>query len=294
MTSIFGTDPPTVDRIDTDTGPLQLMVAVSVTVPCVITQVRYYVASTALATAVSGSLPYQVWRDSEPDSVVTGTMTVPGTVGWITGTLSTPLQIPAGRRVAVAVSLPATSPLPYGSTNTVFPLSSALMTAHGSWYDYDASTLVVTDPRAATTRALRATNYLIDLEVAVSEMVNLDPGDMLVGDTLLVRRNIRGDVTAITPITDAYTVAMDVTGGPLDGTNVDVWVPDTTAGLASADMVLLKEVADPAVPSLHDNTADGSVWCYNGGGIYTCVVDGTTWRKDAKTTRVNTPTLVPH
>lgn len=296
MTNLFGTAAPTVTSIDADTGPLQILLAVSVAVPCVVTHARYYVASADLAAEISGSLPFQVWRSGEPDSVVTGTHTIPGTVGWVDTELSPHLQLPAGRRVGVAISLPATTPLSYGSSPSVFPRSNALMVAHGCDYVYQAGTIVSTDPMSPSTGVGITTNYMIDLEVAVSEMVNLDPGDLAVSDVIEVHRNIRGTVVSVTPITDAITVNLTVEGGPLDGTDVDVWVPDTTAGLAAADMELQKEIADPVIPSFHQAASGGggddSIWSYIGGGVYLCVQDGTSFSVGARTTRIATPSLV--
>jgi hypothetical protein len=262
----------------------------------VVTHARYYVASANLAADISGSLPFQVWRDGEPDSVVTGTHTIPGTVGWVETELSPHLQLPTDRKVCVAVSLPASSPLSYGSAQAVFPVTNALMYGIGNWYEYRSSTIVNFDPSTASHHTLGPTSYLIDLEVAVSEMVNLDPGDLQVGDDILVRRNISGTVNTVTPITDAITANVLVSGGPLDGTSVDVWLPDTVAGLAAADMELQKEIPDPVIPSFHQadsgDGGDDSIWSYIGGGVYLCVQDGTSFSVGARTTRIATPSLV--
>lgn len=295
MTSLFGSAIPASGFVSGDAGPLQLMVAVSMSAPSVITHVRYYVTSTSLATELSGTLPYQVWRTGEPLSAVTGNLTIPGALGWVDDELSTPLQVPTGRRVCVAVSMNPAVSLSAAETPYVFPRFNALITGHGSYFSFNSNTILVTNPDAGD-HVFDRTNYYIDVEAAVSEMVNLAPGDMTVGDDITVRRNTSGTVTAITPITDALTVAVDVVGGPLDGTNVDVWIPDTAAGLAAADMKLLKELPDPGIGSEWQaqtfTGGDGSLWVYIGGGQYSCFQDGTSFQEGAKTTRADTPSLI--
>ena len=287
MTNVFGSGAPQVDAIDeSDTGPLQLGHAFSAATPCVVTHIRYYVATATMAANTAGSLPFYVWREGEPDSTVTGSLTIPASVGWVTTELSPHLFVPADRRFGAAVALPSGTQS-YGAGFQALPESNKLLTVEGGTFLYDSGPL---NPYAFG--GLLGTSYLIDVEVAVSEMVHLAPASMADGDTLQIERVISGVVNTggITPVTDAYTVNLHVTGGPLDGTDVDVWVPDTENGLASAAMVLLKELPDPDVGSLWQ-ASDGSLWVYQGGAVYDCFAPGTTFPEGSKTSRAATPSL---
>jgi hypothetical protein len=170
----------------------------------------------------------------------------------------------------------------------VLPAQSSLIQLPGSKYLYSAGDFNAYDVDSWAF----STSYLIDVEASVSEMVNLAPASMAEGDVLQIRRTTNGTVNpgGITPITDAYTVNIHVDGGPLDGEDVDVWVPDTEDGLAAASMQLLKEVDAPDLLSLWE-ASDGSVWAYVGGGVYDCLIGGTTYPADSKTTRAATPSL---
>jgi hypothetical protein len=288
MTNVFGSGAPAISSVDeADTGPLQLGHRFTTSTSCVITHVRYYVATATMAGNTSGALPFYAWRVGEPDSTVTGTLTIPGSVGWVTEELSPHLFIPADRRFGIAVSLPSGT-ISYGVGFGVLPRSSRLLQCEGSNFLYD------NDPINAYSglNGVLGTSYLIDVEVAVSEMVNLAPDDLTDGDVVQIRRTINGTVNSITPITDAYTVNVHVDGGPLDGEDVDVWVPDTVNGLAAADMQLLKEVDAPDLLSRWE-ASDGSLWAYVGGGVYDCLISGTSYPADSKTTRASTPSLSP-
>lgn len=290
MTNVFGSGAPALTAVDVDdAGPLQLGHAFVVAVPCVVTHMRFYVASLTVDTETSGSLPFYVWLQGDPDSIVTGTLTIPtDTLGWVTAELSPHLFVPAGRYFGAAVDLPTVDPISYGYAYQQLPTSNKLITAQGSAFDYSATHF---DPYDSHVDGWSLdTSYLIDVEVAVSEMVNLNPASLAEDDVIQVRRTTNGVVNTITPITDAYTVNVTVTGGPLDGTDVDVWVPDTVEGLAAADMQLFKEVADPDVGSLWE-ASDTSLWVYQGGGVYDCFSPGTAFAEGSKTSRAATPSL---
>lgn len=285
MTSVFGGGAPTITSIDeADTGPLQLGHAFTVAAPCMVTHIRYYVATTTMAANTGGSMAYQVWRRGEPDSTVTGSLTIPASVGWVTHELSPHLFVPADREFSAAVSLPSGT-ISYGSGTQVLPASNKLIVASGSRFEYSGTPI-----SAYEIDWTLGTSYLIDVEVAVSEMVHLDPAVLAVADVIQVRRTTNGTVNTITPITDALTVNVTVSGGPLDGTDVDVWIPDTTNGLAQADMELLKELDDPDVGTEWESS-DGAKWVYQGGAIYVCFSPGTTFAEGSKTSRADTPSL---
>jgi len=290
VTNVFGSGAPTLTAVDTDDlGPLQLGHAFVVSVPCVVTHMRYYVASLTVDTETSGSLPYYVWLQGDPASIVTGTLTIPtDTLGWVTAELSPHLFVPADRFFGAAVHLPTVTPISYGYGYQQLPASNRLITAQASQFSYSATHFDPYDD--PVDQWSLDTSYLIDVEVAVSEMVHLDPTLLAADDVIQVRRTTNGTVLSITPITDAYTVSMTVTGGPLDGTDVDVWVPDTVEGLAAADMQLFKEVADPDVGSRWQ-ASDTSLWVYQGGGVYDCFSPGTAFAEGSKTSRAATPSL---
>ena len=289
MTNVFGSGAPPVSSVsESDTGPLQLGHAFTVAAPCIVTHVRYYVATTTMSANLSGSLPFHVWRQGEPDSMVSGALTIPAAVGWVSEEQSPHLFVPAYRAFAVDVSMPSGT-ISYGAGYLALPASNRLLAADGSHFVYSGS---VPDPYTNLDGWSLGTSYLIDVEVAVSEMVNLAPDDLTDGDVVQIRRTINGTVNSITPITDAYTVNVHVDGGPLDGEDVDVWVPDTVNGLAAADMQLLKEVDAPDLLSRWE-ASDGSLWAYVGGGVYDCLISGTSYPADSKTTRASTPSLSP-
>jgi hypothetical protein len=289
MTNVFGSAAPDISIVADDTvvGGLQIGHAFVVDVPCVVTHVRYYVADPVMATRTGGSLDYYVWRQGEPGTTITGSLTIPGSIGWVTDELSPHLTIPAGRRFAAAVSF-AAGPQSYGASYAALPAQRSLIQLPGSKYLYSAGTFNAYDVDSWAF----TTSYLIDVEVAVSEMVNLAPADMADGDVLQIRRTINGSVNSISAITDAYTVNLHVSGGPLDGEDVDVWVPDTANGLAAADMQLLKEVPDSPFGSQWESS-DGALWVYQGGGVYDCFSRGSSFPEGAKTTRAATPSLTP-
>lgn len=298
MTNLYGSAAPTPLVVPAeDDGPIQLGTAFSVGVPCVITHIRYYVASTALAAATGGNVDYQVWRDGEAASAVRGTLTIPGALGWVTDELSPHLSLPVAKWAGAFLSMPTGTNLPYGVGIGALPRTTALMTAEGTKYFPALGTPVVDVDPNEVGNCINEFSFYVDLEVAVSEFINLDPAALAVDDPILVRRNITGTVTAITPITDALTVAVDVAGGPLDGTNIDVWIPDTAAGLAAADMKLLKELPDPPIGSEWQAAigggGDGSLWVYHGGGVYGCFADGSSFREGSHTDRAATPSLIP-
>jgi hypothetical protein len=81
-----------------------------------------------------------------------------------------------------------------------------------------------------------------------------------------------------------------VAGGPLDGTSIDVWLPDTVEGLASATMKLYRETDDPDLLTLWES-ADGAVWVYQGAGAYMCVFRSALFAEGSKTRRIDTPSL---
>ena len=293
MTNVFGSAPPPVQATFTDDlGHLQLAHIFTSAVPAVVTHVRYYVASTSLAAEVSGTAPVQVWLLGDPDTVVTETLTIPAVIGWVDVELTTPLNAPSGRQIVVAVSLDD-SPQSYGLIYNTLPVAAGVLTCVGSTFAYQTDPLSTTNAYTLPTGALR-TSYLIDLEVSVSELIIPDPLDLAADDVIEINSHVRGVVNTVTPITDALTVNITVEGGPLDGTDVDYWVPDTAEGLAAADMQLYQEVDDPAVPSLHQNTADDSIWSYIGGGVYLCVVAGSSFAVLSQTTRAETPTLTEY
>ncbi len=289
MTNVFGSGPPAISSIDeADTGPLHLGQAFMVSAPCVVTHVRYYVATATMAANTGGALDFRVWRQGEPGSTVTGSLTIPAAVGWVTAAVSPPLFVPADRAFAASVSL-GSGLQSYGAGFQALPASSRLLACSGSRYEYSGYPL---SPYSNLASWGLGTSYLIDVEVAVSEMVHIDPASIAEGDVLQVRRTINGTVNAggITPADGAYTVNLRVDGGPLDGEDVDVWIPDTADGLASADMVLLKEVDAPDLLSRWE-ASDGSLWVFVGGGVYDCAISGTSYPADAKTTRADTPSL---
>lgn len=288
MTNVFGSGAPVISSVsEADTGPLQLGHAFTTVVPCVVTHIRYYVATVTMAANTGGALAYYVWREGEPDSTITGSLTIPATVGWVTDELSSPLFIPAGRPFGAGVSL-ATGTQSYGAGFQILPASTDLLTCLASRYEYTATEF---SPYSNLTTWSLGTNYLIDVEVAVSEMVHLAPADIAEDDVLQIRRTINGTVNSVTTITDAYTVNLTVDGGPLAGTAVDVWVPDTNDGLLSANMEVLKELPDPDIGSRWESD-DGARWVYQGGGVYDCFYPGTTYPRDSKTSRADTPSLL--
>lgn len=289
MTNVFGSGAPPISSVtESDTGPLQLGHAFTVAAPCIVTHVRYYVATTTMSANLSGSLPFYVWRQGEPDSTVSGALTIPAAVGWVSEELSPHLFVPADRAFGIGASLSAGTQS-YGAGFQSLPASNRLVSCSGSRYEYTGTEF---NPYSNLASWVLGTNYLIDVEVAVSEMVNLAPDDLTDGDVVQIRRTINGTVNSITPITDAYTVNVHVDGGPLDGEDVDVWVPDTVNGLAAADMQLLKEVDAPDLLSRWE-ASDGSLWAYVGGGVYDCLISGTSYPADSKTTRASTPSLSP-
>lgn len=292
MTNVFGSEPPVIDTIFTDDlGELQLAHVFEPSVPCVVTKVRFYVADAGLSAQLGGSAAVQAWRFGDAGSVVTGTLTIPATVGWVDATLSSPLQAFADSRVVAAVSLDA-SPQTYGVIYDALPVTAGVLTCTGSTYAYQATHLSSTAIYILPT-TLQSTSYLIDVEAAVSEFVIPDPTALVAGDVIEHRTHTRGTVVTNTPDTDAVILTVTVEGGPLDGTDIDLWVPDTAEGIASADMEILQEVDDPEVPSLHD-ADDGSVWVYIGGGQYNCCVAGSNFSIGDTTTRADTPSLTPH
>lgn len=293
MTNTFGSSPPTITAVDIDdAGPLQLGHAFVVNAPCVVTHMRYYVASLTLDSESSGSLPFYIWLDGDPDSTVTGTLTIPtDTLGWVAAELSPHLFVPAGRYFGAAVHLPSVTPISYGYAYQQLPARNKLLVAQASGFSYSGTEFDPYDAHIGDWAL--STSYLIDVEVAVSEMVNLAPSDIADGDTLQIKRTINGTVNTggITPITAAYMVNVHVTGGPLDGEDIDVWVPDTVEGIAAASMVLLKELPDPDVGSRWQ-ASDTSLWVYQGGGVYVCFAPGIASPEGSKTTRADTPSLV--
>lgn len=288
MTNVFGGGAPVISTvIGADTGPLQLAHAFAVSAPCVVTHIRYYVADPGM-NAHNPALPYRLWLQGDPDSVVTGSVPIPASVGWVTHELSPHLTVPPDRRFAAAVSLPAGT-ISYGAAYQQLPASNKLLAATAAGYLYTGTPFNPYENLAAWDVF---TSYLIDVEVAMSEMVNLAPDDLAEGDLIQVRRTITGTVNpgGITPITDAYTVNVAVHGGPLDGEDIDVWVPDTANGLAAADMQLLKELPDPDIGSRWQSS-DGALWVYQGGAVYDCFIGGTVFSEGAKTSRADTPSL---
>jgi hypothetical protein len=294
VTNIYGPDHPAGVLTLGDLGPWQYMLSASVAASTVITHVRYFVASTLLAAELGGAADYQIWRDGEPTSVVTGTFTIPATVGWITDSLATPLQVPSGRRMCLAISLDAAVAQHAGETPGVMPFVSGLITCHGSSAYQTTDRVYTFDPSSGAhpNDGSRSTFYL-DVEFAVSELVDLDPALMTAGDVVLLTQQVRGEVNSVTADTDAVIANLHIEGGPRDGMDVDYWIPDTPAGLASATMTLHQELPDQALMSVWESSG-GALWTYEGGGIYHCGVGGTDYPKGTNTTRNDTPSLVPY